>query len=134
MNCGSQFRGFENLPHMVDVPDTGLGGAKDVQITDYVRTHRLCVWAGGFVVLCFCDTSKNPSNEHTGLAVTRIPRDVTLSFVASSLVRLVESFFNGDRLVSGVAGKLAIVGMGCVRPREREISSYRQEKGDGAPR
>ena len=94
----------------VDVRDIGLRGAKDIEIADYAQKQKLCMLSGD---LGFCDIRKYPPSKYDGLVVIRIPRGVTVSFI----VRLLESFLKRDKLVSQLAGKLAILEAGHGRFR-----------------
>lgn len=95
----------------VNVRDIGLRGAKDIEIARYAQSQKLCIVSGD---LGFCDIRRYPPREYAGLVVIRIPRGATASFI----VRLLESFLKKDKLISELAGKLAIVEMGRVRVRK----------------
>jgi len=95
----------------VDVRDIGLRGVKDVEIARYAQSQKLCILSGD---LGFSDIRKYPPSEYAGLVVIRIPKGAT----ATLIVGLLESFLKGDKLVSELVGKLAIVEAGHVRFRK----------------
>ncbi|HCP60226.1 MAG TPA: hypothetical protein DIT43_01410 [Dehalococcoidia bacterium] len=96
----------------IDVRDVGFRGARDFEIANYAQSQKLCILSGD---LGFCDVRHYPPRRYAGLVIIRIPKGATASFI----VRLLESFLKRDELVSGLAGKLAIVEVGRVRFRER---------------
>jgi predicted nuclease of predicted toxin-antitoxin system len=102
---------FRRYGHEVsDVRDIGLRGAKDSEIASYVQNRGLCLVTGDFD---FSDIRNYPPSKYAGLVVVGVPRGAT----AISVLNMLEGFLEQDKLVSQLAGKLAIVEMGRIRIR-----------------
>lgn len=93
-----------------DVRDIGLRGARDAQIISYARERNLCLITGDYD---FSDTRNYPPSRYAGIVVLRIRRDST----ATSILEMLEAFFQQTELISELFGKLAILEPGRVRIR-----------------
>jgi predicted nuclease of predicted toxin-antitoxin system len=94
----------------VDIRDVGLGGANDAQVATYAREHQLVLITRDFD---FSDIRNYPPAEFVGIVVLELPDDA----VATTVVRVTESFLSQPQLLSQLAGRLAIVESWRVRFR-----------------
>jgi predicted nuclease of predicted toxin-antitoxin system len=94
----------------VDVRDIGLGGAEDQQVAAYAKQHDLALITRDFD---FADVRNYPPAEFAGIIVLELPDDA----VATTVVRVMESFLSQPQLLSPLTGRLAIVESWRVRFR-----------------
>jgi predicted nuclease of predicted toxin-antitoxin system len=102
---------FRRYGHEVsDVRDIGLRGAKDSEIASYVQNKGLCLVTGDFD---FSGIRNYPPSKYAGLVVVSVPMGAT----AVSILNMIEGFLEQIKLVSQLAGKLAVVETGRIRIR-----------------
>ena len=94
----------------IDVRDVGMGGADDAQIAAYAKEHKLTLVTRDFD---FSDVRNYTPADYAGIIVLELPDDA----VATTVVKVLESFLSKAELLSELTGRLAIVQSWRVRFR-----------------
>jgi predicted nuclease of predicted toxin-antitoxin system len=102
---------IQRLGHeAIDVRDVDTGGTDDAQIAAYAKDHTLALVTRDFD---FSDIRNYPPAEYAGIIVIELPDDA----IATTVVKVLESFLSQPELLARLPGRLAIVEFWRVRFR-----------------